>query len=76
MLGIDVAQMERVMISYVSVDVVVTTSFIQHAENGEVFVVLLTRLSIRANFKLINHDDDLYTDPDITLAMRRKTAWC
>lgn len=64
------------MISYVSVDVVVAISIIQHAENGEGFVVLLTRLSIRANFKLIYHDDDLHTDPDITLAMRRKTVWC
>lgn len=64
------------MISYVSVDVVVTTSFIQHAENEEGFLVLLTRLSIRANFKLIDHNNDLYTDPNITLAMRRKTAWC
>lgn len=64
------------MISYVSVDVVVATSFIQHAENGEGFVVLLTRLSIRTNLKLINHDDDLYTNPNITPAMSRKTVWC
>lgn len=55
---------------------IVATSFIQHAENGAEFVLLLTRLSIRANFKLIDHDDDFYTDPNITLAMRRKAVWC
>lgn len=74
MLGIEVAQMERVMISYVSVDVIVAIPFIQHGKYKQGFMGLLTRLSIRANLKFINHDDDLYTDPGITLTMRRKTG--
>lgn len=61
------------MISYVSVDVIVARSFTQHGRHREAVLGLLTRLSIGANLKLINHDDNLYTDPRITLTMRRKT---
>lgn len=70
----DVAQMERVMISYVSVEVVVTIVL-----GVRVLLVsgrragTLTRLSIGADLELVNHNDDLYTNPLAASTICRKT---
>lgn len=60
----DVWQMERVMISYVSVDVVVAAHGGQRLSSQSCSMpASLTSLSVRAYFHHVNHDDDLDTDP-------------
>lgn len=74
----EVWQMDRVITSYVSVDVVVAL----HGLSAYVYIYItscrmlasLTGLSIGADFHNVDHDDDLDTNPFAAIFCGRRAA--